>query len=228
MPAQPLLRRQLWRVVAGIAAIASSLPFAVAGSAWAQATHAVRYRATIDSVAPDSLNLITREGQLLTIAVSSDTVILAIVPMKLGDIKPGAYIGSAGMPQPDGTQRALEVHVFPENLRGTDEGHGAYRPQAEQHHDKRHRQRSDRHARPHVHADLPGRRKDHRRAIRHAGGRLRAGLAGPAGAGRARERYGDRGERRQPVGNATWSARTAWCRLCDTLLLTVARSAGSA
>jgi hypothetical protein len=126
MPAQPLLRRQLWRVVAGIAAIASSLPFAVAGSAWAQATHAVRYRATIDSVAPDSLNLITREGQLLTIAVSSDTVILAIVPMKLGDIKPGAYIGSAGMPQPDGTQRALEVHVFPENLRGTDEGHGAY------------------------------------------------------------------------------------------------------
>ncbi len=59
-------------------------------------------------------------------AFASDTAILAIVPMKLEDIKPGAYIGAAATPQPDGTQRALEVHVFPENMRGTDEGHGPF------------------------------------------------------------------------------------------------------
>ena len=45
------------------------------------------------------------------------------MPIKLEDIKPGSFIGSAAMPQADGTQRALEVHVFPESMRGTGEGH---------------------------------------------------------------------------------------------------------
>ena len=120
MPAQPLVRRQLWQLAAGAAALAAI------GSARAQATHAVRYRATIDTVAPDSLSLTTRAGQQLTLTFASDTVILAVVAMKLEDIKPGAYIGAAAMPQPDGTQRALEVHVFPENMRGTAEGHGPF------------------------------------------------------------------------------------------------------
>jgi hypothetical protein len=128
MPAKPLVRRLLWRLVAGSAILAAvgSTCCIVAGSAWAQATHAARYRATIDSVAPGSLSLITRAGQLVTMAFESDVAILAIVPMKLEDIKPGAYIGAAAIPQPDGTQRALEVHVYPENMRGTAEGHGAY------------------------------------------------------------------------------------------------------
>jgi hypothetical protein len=30
------------------------------------------------------------------------------------------------MPQPDGTQKALEVHIFPEQMRGTGEGHRPY------------------------------------------------------------------------------------------------------
>ena len=120
MPAQPLARRQLWQLAAGIAQIAAG------GSAWAQATHAVRYRATIDAVAPDSLSVTTRTGQQLSLALASDTVILAVVPIKLEDIKPGDYIGAAAMPQPDGTQRALEVHLFPEDMRGTAEGHSAF------------------------------------------------------------------------------------------------------
>lgn len=120
MPAQPLVRRQLWKLAAGAAALVA------AGPAWAQATHSVRYRATIDSVAQDSLSLTTRSGQQLSMAFASDTVILAIVPMKLQDIRQGAYIGAAAMPQPDGTQRALEVHVFPDTMRGTAEGHGSY------------------------------------------------------------------------------------------------------
>jgi hypothetical protein len=128
MPAQPLARRKLWQVAAGAAALVAAgfASGSVSGPAWAQATHAVRYRATIDAVAPDSLSLTTRAGQQLTVAFASDTVILAVVPMKLEDIRPGAYIGAAAMPQPDGTQRALEVHVFPENMRGTAEGHGPF------------------------------------------------------------------------------------------------------
>lgn len=127
MAAQPLARRRLWQLAAGATTLAAGFASHLGSlPAWAQATRAVRYRATIDAVAPGSLSLITRAGQQLSMAFASDTVILAIVPMKLEDIRPGAYIGAAAMPQPDGTQRALEVHVFPENLRGTAEGHGPY------------------------------------------------------------------------------------------------------
>jgi hypothetical protein len=117
MPAAWFARRQLWPLAAGAAA-----HFATRAS-WAEATRPVRYRATIDAVTDKSISLTTRAGQSLTMALASDTVILAIVPIKLEDIRPGSFVGSAAMPQPDGTQRALEVHVFPENMRGTGEGH---------------------------------------------------------------------------------------------------------
>ena len=116
MPARPLKRRQL-----SLLAVATSVPLAT--PSWAQAPRPVRIRATIDAVNPASIDLTSRAGQKQTVAIASDTVIVAIVPMKLEDIKPGSFIGSAAMPQPDGTQRALEVHVFPESMRGTGEGH---------------------------------------------------------------------------------------------------------
>jgi hypothetical protein len=119
MPAQPFVRRSLWHLAAGALAATGS----AAGSLWAQSPRTVRIRATIDTADAKSISLTTRSGQQLTVSLASDTVILAIVPMKLEDIKPGSFIGSAAMPQPDGTQRALEVHVFPQNMRGTGEGH---------------------------------------------------------------------------------------------------------
>jgi len=96
---------------------------AAAGTTRAQSPRAVRYRATIDGVGARSLSLTTRTGQQLTMSLASDTVIRAVVPFRLEDILPGSYIGTAAMPQRDGTQRALEVHVFPESLRGTADGH---------------------------------------------------------------------------------------------------------
>jgi hypothetical protein len=119
-PALPFVRRKLWRIAASAAALV------VSRSSWAQSPRAVRIRATIDAADASGINLTTRSGQQLTVALSSDTVILAIVPFRLDDIKPGLYVGAAAMPQPDGTQRALEVHVFPENMRGTGEGHSPF------------------------------------------------------------------------------------------------------
>ena len=123
MPAQPLSRRQSWRLATAALLIAapSAIPSAI--PSWAQSPRAVRYRATIDAVDAKSISLTTRSGQQLTMSLASDTVILAIVPFKLEDIAPGSFIGSAGMPQRDGTLRALEVHVFPESMRGAGEGH---------------------------------------------------------------------------------------------------------
>ena len=37
-------------------------------------------------------------------------------------VKPGVFVGSTGMPQPDGSQKAIEVHIFPEAMRGNGEG----------------------------------------------------------------------------------------------------------
>jgi hypothetical protein len=121
MPARPFIRGHLWHLAAIAIAIAAVAP--LSGASWAQSPRAVRIRGTIDAADAKSINLTTRAGQQLTMAIASDTVILAIVPMKLEDIKPGAFIGAAAMPRPDGTQRALEVHVFPESMRGTGEGH---------------------------------------------------------------------------------------------------------
>jgi hypothetical protein len=114
-----------------LAAVAVSLGVAPVGAvffdaispAQAQSPRSARIRGTIDSVAAGSLNLTSRSGQTLTVALASDTVIVAIVPIKFEEIKPGSFIGSAAMPQADGTQRALEVHVFPESARGSGEGH---------------------------------------------------------------------------------------------------------
>jgi hypothetical protein len=104
-------------------AFAAALAALWTSPAGAQSPRAMRVRGTIDSADAGSINLTSRSGQQLTMALSSETVILEIVPIRLEDIKPGSFIGSAALPQPDGTQRALEVHVFPENMRGTGVGH---------------------------------------------------------------------------------------------------------
>jgi len=58
--------------------------------------------------------------------------VVGVEKASLADIKEGSYVGSAAMPQPDGSQKALEVHIFPEAMRGTGEGHRPWdlRPQS--------------------------------------------------------------------------------------------------
>ncbi|MFC5522330.1 hypothetical protein [Polaromonas jejuensis] len=101
----------------------------LAGTACAQAqapapaNPSVRLRATIEKVEPGSLTVKARSGEVLTLVRPADMVVSEVFPLALADIKAGSYIGTAAMPQADGTQRALEVVVFPESARGTGEGH---------------------------------------------------------------------------------------------------------
>ncbi len=117
MPARLFARRQFWALLAGIAGLAGS------GSVRAQAPQQVRARATIDAVGEDNISMTSRSGEKVTMALNDKTAVALIVPIRLEDIKPGSFIGSAALPQADGSQRALEVHVFPESMRGTGEGH---------------------------------------------------------------------------------------------------------
>jgi hypothetical protein len=57
------------------------------------------------------------------VAVTDQPLFVAMVKASMADIKPGMFVGSTAMPGPDGSLRAVEVHIFPEAMRGTGEGH---------------------------------------------------------------------------------------------------------
>jgi hypothetical protein len=83
----------------------------------------VRVRGTIERIEGPVFVVKTRDGSDAKLTVTDHPLFVAIVPAKMSDIKPGMFVGSAGMMQEDGTQKAIEVHIFPEAMRGTGEGH---------------------------------------------------------------------------------------------------------
>ena len=83
----------------------------------------VRIRGTIESVEGPVYVVKNRDGAELKLTVTDNPLFVAISPSTMADIKPGMFVGSAGMMQADGTQKAIEVHIFPESMRGTGEGH---------------------------------------------------------------------------------------------------------
>jgi hypothetical protein len=83
----------------------------------------VRVRGTIDRLDGDFYVVKLRAGGEAKVKLPDNVMVVALIKASLADIKQGSYIGVAGMPQPDGSQRALEVHIFPEPMRGTGDGH---------------------------------------------------------------------------------------------------------
>lgn len=81
-----------------------------------------RVRGEILSVNGDILIVKSRDGDNVTMKMAPKARLAGIVAISLSDIKDGAYIGVTSVPQPDGTQKATEVHVFPESMRGAGEG----------------------------------------------------------------------------------------------------------
>jgi hypothetical protein len=97
----------------------------VAPAAFAQtaAPAITRLRATIETAGPGELALITRRGEKVTLKLADNLSVAWIVKTELGTIQPNAFIGVTSVPAEGGTMKALEVHVFPEAMRGTGEGH---------------------------------------------------------------------------------------------------------
>jgi hypothetical protein len=107
-----------------IARVLAALSFALVGIALpASAQEIVRIRGTIERIEGPVYVIKSREGTELKLTLTDNPLYVAIAPSTMADIKPGMFIGSAGMMQPDGTQKAIEVHIFPESMRGTGEGH---------------------------------------------------------------------------------------------------------
>jgi hypothetical protein len=89
----------------------------------ASAQEITRIRGTIDRIEGPVYVIESRDGTELKLTLTDNPLFVAIAPATMADIKPGMFVGSAGMMQPDGTQKAIEVHIFPESMRGTGEGH---------------------------------------------------------------------------------------------------------
>jgi len=98
-----------------------ALVLAVAVPAIAQ--DSVRVRGAIERVEGDLYVIKTRAGAEVKVKLPDNVMVVALTKASLADIKQGSYVGVAGMPQPDGSQKALEVHIFPEAMRGTGDGH---------------------------------------------------------------------------------------------------------
>lgn len=79
-------------------------------------------RGTIDQISDSSLEVTARNGQKTMMALPANAAVRTVSLAKLTDIKPDSFIGTAATPQPDGTLKALEVHVFAASMRGSGEG----------------------------------------------------------------------------------------------------------
>jgi len=101
--------------------------FAVmAAASFAQQPPTVRVRGTIEAVDGAMLSIKARDGSDLKVKMADNVNVVALIKASLADIKPGSFVGSTAMPEQDGSWKAVEVHIFPEAMRGTGEGDRAY------------------------------------------------------------------------------------------------------
>jgi hypothetical protein len=90
----------------------------------ASAQQTQRVRGTIEKVDGNTLQIKSApSGAPVTLTLAGNAVVVGVLKATVADIKEGSYIGSGALPQPDGTQKAVEVHIFAESQRGTGDGH---------------------------------------------------------------------------------------------------------
>ncbi len=94
----------------------------LASVATVQAQQTARIRGTVTALSAGTVDIATRDGEKVTAALAPNFSVASVGLGKITDIKPDSYIGTAAVPQPDGTLKALEIHVFDPSMRGAGEG----------------------------------------------------------------------------------------------------------
>ena len=103
-----------------------ALGLLAASTAIAQQPPSTRIRGTIEKVEGSVLTVQAEKMGEVKVALADGAQVFAIGKGTLADVKPGGFIGVGAMPQPDGSQRAIQVTVFAESLHGLGEGHRAW------------------------------------------------------------------------------------------------------
>jgi hypothetical protein len=102
-----------------------ALLVSLAATAWAQSS-TQRIRGDVVAIEGQKLQVRSRSGEMVAIDLADQYTVTSVVRIAPEAIAPGSFVGTAALPQPDGTERALEVLVFPESGRGSGEGHYAW------------------------------------------------------------------------------------------------------
>jgi len=110
------------RPLIAVLMVAASTTYAVAQ----RAPVPTKVRGTIETVDGDTMTVKSRSGEDVKLHMTSDMKVVGITRISLSDIKVGSFIGATTVPGADGTPTAVEVHVFPESMRGTGEGSRPY------------------------------------------------------------------------------------------------------
>ena len=115
----PIRRSTLTRPLVIVAMVLASSLLAIAQQPPAPS----RVRGTIEAVDGDLLSVKSRSGEDFRLRMTGDIRVVGIARISLSDIKVGSFIGATTVPGLDGGDaKAIEVHLFPEEMRGTGEG----------------------------------------------------------------------------------------------------------
>jgi hypothetical protein len=115
-------RSSFARPLIAVVMVAASAAYAIAQ----KAPVPTRVRGAIEAIDGDTLTVKSRAGEDVKLHMTADIRIVGITKISLTDIKVGSFVGTTTVPGPDGMPTAVEVHVFPENMRGTGEGSRPY------------------------------------------------------------------------------------------------------
>src|SRR6266545_251009 len=104
-------------------ALAATAILAFAASSAVAQQQTQRLSGTIERIDGNTVFAKARDGSAITLKLADNVVVTAVLKASVAEIKPGAYIGSGAVPQADGSQKAVEVHIFAESMRGQGDGH---------------------------------------------------------------------------------------------------------
>lgn len=104
---------------------ASMLSFAASAETATPATPATpeHVRGQVVSVDGSTLTVKSHDGKTTKLTIADDVKVSVAEKSDMSDVKDGTFIGTTAVAGKDGTLRAIEVHVFPDSMRGTGEGH---------------------------------------------------------------------------------------------------------
>ena len=111
-------RFALIRPAVAFAMVATTSMLAIAQ----QAPVPTRVRGAVESVDAETMTVKARSGEIFKLRMAGDLRVSGVVKADLADIKPGSFIGATTVPGPDVVPKAVEIHIFPEEMRGTGEG----------------------------------------------------------------------------------------------------------
>jgi len=117
-----IYRSKFARPVIALAMVAASCLLAIAQ----QPPTPTRVRGTIEGIDGDVIAVKSRSGEDVKLHITADAKVVGIIKISLAEIKLGSFIGTTTVPGADGVPKAVEVHVFPEDMRGTGEGTRPY------------------------------------------------------------------------------------------------------